>query len=254
VPDDSALLVGLVPEERSAMRPLAEAYSEDDLLRILDVLTRLETDLRWAQDPRVTLELSLLKMVQMRRLVPFAELVDRVERLAAGAPAPAPPRLAASAPLGPSVRPPAAAPAPARTTAPAPAPRAPAVPSGPADGAADILAAMIGLAAARPSLAQPLRGAQARLEGDTLMLEVPPDFSAFSSMHVDDYQDLARKAAGRALKVQVGAAPAAAVEAPLAPAEVKKRRLMEEASREPAVQEALDLFGGKVVEVRETKP
>jgi len=29
---------------------------------------------------------------------------------------------------------------------------------------------------------------------------------------------------------------------------------MEEAAREPAVQEALDLFGGKVVEVRENKP
>jgi hypothetical protein len=28
---------------------------------------------------------------------------------------------------------------------------------------------------------------------------------------------------------------------------------MEEATREPAVQEALDLFGGRVVDVRETK-
>src|SRR6266850_5980073 len=99
-PDASALLASLVPEERERLRPLAEAYSEEDLLRILEVLTQLETDLRWAQDPRVTLELALLKLVQMRRLVPFAELVDRVERLAAGAPAP-------------------------RATAPAPAPVAP---------------------------------------------------------------------------------------------------------------------------------
>ena len=43
--------------------------------------TKAETDLRWAQDPRVTLELALLKLVQMRRLMPFAELVARVERL-----------------------------------------------------------------------------------------------------------------------------------------------------------------------------
>ena len=112
---------------------------------------------------------------------------------------------------------------------------------------------MIGLAAARPSLAQPLRAARARLEGDTLTLEVAPDFSAFASMHAEDYSELARKAAGRPLKVQVAAGPASAAEPP-APAEVKKRRLLEEASREPAVQEALDLFGGKVVEVRETKP
>jgi len=228
-PEGSALLAALGPEERERLRPLAEAYSEEDLLRMLEVLTQLETDLRWAQDPRVTLELALLKMVQMRRLVPFAELVDRVERLAAGRPAPRP--------AAPSV--------------PAPAPRP--APAEPADGAASLLASMIGLAAARPSLAQPLRGARARLEGDTLTLEVAPDFSAFASMHAEDYRELARKAAGRALKVQVGAAPAAE-EAPPAPAEVRQRQLIEEAAREPAVQEALDLFGGRVVEVRENKP
>jgi len=171
----------------------------------------------------------------MRRLTPFAELVDRVERLAAGAPRAASPTRAV--PAGP----------------PAPAP-AVSAPAAPADGAAGILAAMIGLAAARPSLAQPLRGAQARLEGDTLLLDVAADFSAFASMHADDYRELARKAAGRPLKVQVGVAPATEAEAASAPAEAKKRRLMEEAAREPAVQEALDLFGGKVVEVRENKP
>jgi DNA polymerase III subunit gamma/tau len=229
-PAESALLAPLVPEERERMRPLAEAYSEEDLLRILDVLTQLETDLRWAQDPRVTLELALLKMVQMRRLLPFAELVERVERLAGGTPAP---RAAASA-------------------APAASPR-PAPPAGPADGAAGILAAMIGLAATRPSLAQPLRGAQVRLEGDTLMLDVAAHFATLVTEHADDYRELARRAAGRPLKIQVGAAPATEAEAP-PPAEARKRRLMEEAAREPAVQEALDLFGGKVVEVRENKP
>jgi DNA polymerase-3 subunit gamma/tau len=258
-PDASALLAPLVPEERERLRPLAEAYSEEDLLRILEVLTQLETDLRWAQDPRVTLELALLKMVQMRRLVPFAELVERVERLAAGAPAPraaAPSAPVPSAPSRSAPRPPPAVAAPASAAASsAPASSAPgAEPARPADGAAGILAAMIGLAATRPSLAQPLRGAQARLDGETLMLDVAPDFSTFASMHAEDYRELARKAAGRPLKVQVGVAPATEAEAAPAPAEAKKRRLMEEAAREPAVQEALDLFGGKVVEVRENKP
>jgi DNA polymerase-3 subunit gamma/tau len=250
-PDGSALLASLVPEERERLRPLAEAYSEEDLLRILEVLTQLETDLRWAQDPRVTLELALLKMVQMRRLVPFAELVERVERLASGGPAP---RAAAPGPVAPS-RSAARSLAPVAAPASAPASPAPgAEPASPADGAAGILAAMIGLAATRPSLAQPLRGAHARLDGETLMLDVAAPFATLVSEHTDDYRELARKAAGRPLKVQVGVAPAAEAEAASAPAEAKKRRLMEEASREPAVQEALDLFGGKVVEVRENKP
>ena len=63
---------------------MAAAFSEEDLLRIFEVLTKAETDLRLAQDPRVTLEMALLKIVQMQRLLPFAELVARVERLAAG--------------------------------------------------------------------------------------------------------------------------------------------------------------------------
>src|SRR5262245_41814931 len=86
-PPDSALLTPVVPEERERLKPLSAALAEEDLLRMIDVLTKADTDLRWTQDPRVTLELALLKLVQMRRLVPFQELVDRVDRLAAGIPA-----------------------------------------------------------------------------------------------------------------------------------------------------------------------
>src|SRR5205085_6539390 len=59
--EGSTLLDQVVPEERERMRPVAESFSEEDLLRVLEVLTRLESDLRLAQDQRVTLELGLLK-------------------------------------------------------------------------------------------------------------------------------------------------------------------------------------------------
>jgi len=84
--DGAGLLAHALPEERERLAALAGGFSEEDLLRAIDVLTKAETDLRWAQDPRVTLELALLKLVQMRRLMPFAELVARVERLGGGAP------------------------------------------------------------------------------------------------------------------------------------------------------------------------
>jgi hypothetical protein len=42
--------------------------------------------------------------------------------------------------------------------------------------------------------------------------------------------------------------------APPSPEELKRQRLRQEAEREPAVQEALDLFEGKVLDVREAKP
>jgi hypothetical protein len=114
---------------------------------------------------------------------------------------------------------------------------------------------MLAACQARPSLSTALRGAKARLDGEVLSLEVAADFVGFASMHLDEYRDLAKAAAGRALKVQIGvgarAEEAAAPEA--SPAELKRERLRREAEREPAVQEALDLFGAKVVDVREAK-
>jgi DNA polymerase III subunit gamma/tau len=288
-PGESVLVAQLVPEERERLAPVAAALSEEDLLRIFEVLAKAETDLRLAQDPRVTLEMVLLKIVQMQRLLPFAELVARVERLAGGVSAPAPaPRMpeiaAAPRPLPRPEPPPVAAPVPvpkaaeARTpppiisaTLPGPAPAPPsaqmAAPAAPApttatlaDGAEAVLQAMVAHAQARPSLAQPLRAARARQDGDALVLEFTPDFSVFADLHADEYRDLARKASGRPLKVKiVSAATAAATieavtgESDASAPERKRQRLIEEASREPAVQEALDLFGGRVVDVRETK-
>ena len=263
-PDSSSLLAGVVPEERARLKPLAEAYSEEDLLRILDLLTKADEELRKAQDPRVTLELALLKMVQMRRLLPFAELVDRVERLAAGNPAPPRASLPITAPkaLAPATvsRPPVSAPAlpapgAAKTPSPVPSVVSAAATTVAVPGADDLLAALLEACRARPSLAQPLRGAAARLEGDLLILEVAPDFVAFAGMHQDEYRDLAKSAAGRTLKVQIG--PGTVVpEAPPEPSveDVRKARLRQEAAKEPAVQEALDLFDGKLIDVRETKP
>jgi DNA polymerase III subunit gamma/tau len=257
-PPDSALLATLLPEERDRLRPLAEAFSEEDLLRAFETLTEAETELRTAPDPRVTLELALLRLVQMRRLMPFAELVARVERLASGAaPAAGPPT---PAPSRPRVESPVLASRP--SAAPVPGPPVPSISrsstaaSSAGDGPSAILEDMIARCAARPSLVQPLRGAQARLEGDTLVLEVAADWSAFASMHADEYRDLARQASTRPLKVQIGAGALPPPEPAAAPSpdELKRQRLRQEAEREPAVQEALDLFEGKVVDVREAKP
>jgi DNA polymerase-3 subunit gamma/tau len=323
-PGESALLAGLVPEERERLRPAAEAYSEEDLLRAFEVLVKTEQDLRWAQDPRVTLEFALLKLAQLRRLVPFGELLARVESLEGGEPRPAaaprpsspraespalpprrplppppsarareggPPRGEGASPAPSAVAPPpAAAPMPEPLAAPPPpadslasrpaepTPSAPPVasqppaapPAGggarrgdppPAASAASldpalVLEAMGRLAANRPSLAQALRSARARDEAGTLVLELAADFVALAELHADEYRDLAAQAAGRSLRLRFEAgapavtAPAAA--APATPAQNdRKQRLLSEASQDKAVQEALDLFNGKVVDVRE---
>jgi DNA polymerase-3 subunit gamma/tau len=260
-PPGSPLLAQILPEEAQELRAFADSLSEEDLLRGLDLLTRAEGELRNVTDPRVALDLVLLKLVQMRRLVPFAEVVARVERmLGGGASAPAAsmaapralpdPRRAATPP--PIVR---AAPAAARSfvvASPAPIeePRAPAA----AGSAEAVLATMLSLSQSRPSLAAPLRAAVARQDGGTLVLELPPDFLTFAREHAEDYRALAKQAAGHALALRIdagAAAASAALEQP-SPETTKRQKLREEAEKEPAVQEALDLFDGRVVDVRET--
>ena len=266
-PAASSLTAGMLPEERERLAPIAAALSEEDLLRGLDVLTRAEGELRHASDPRVSLDLVLLKLVHARRLLPFADLVARVERLAGGgppalaaprAPAPRPAGLLEGPPVPRSDSPSRAGPfgsSGRAVPAPAPAPT-PAEPA-PAGSAQAILATMIGLCQARPSLAAPLRSAAARLEGPVLIVQVPPDFVTFGMMHGAEYRDLAKKASGRALQVRIEGAPAepaAEAESGASPEETRRQKLREEAEREPAVQEALDLFDGRVVDVREAKP
>jgi DNA polymerase III gamma/tau subunit len=259
-PPGSALVASLLPEEHERLQSLAKALSEEDLLRALDLLTRAEGELRSAPDARVALDLVLLKLVQLRRLVPFAELVARVERLggagaALAAPEPTAPRPVASARVAPLASP--AAPSPLPATKPHESGSAPPPPAPATSRTADaLLQAMIGACSERPSLAAPLRSAQARLEGETLVLEVAADFAPFAKVHGDEYRDLTRAAAGRPLAVRVDVRPPTGGEGPAPPheADLRRQKLREDAAREPAVQEALALFDGRLVDVREAKP
>jgi DNA polymerase-3 subunit gamma/tau len=258
-PEGSALLRDVTDDERKQLAPIAADYSEEDLLRALDVVTRAEADLARSGDPRVTLELALLKLACLRKLVPMADLLARAERLAGAAAAPAAARASAPAPRRPSLFDPAPAAPPAPAGRPAAAsPRAedPAPPA--ATGQDGVLAAMVGLAKTRPSLLQPLRDARSRQDGDALVLEIPAAYAAMAELHLDEYRELAAKAAGRTLKLRI--VPIAADEAreggaaePAARPDAKRReRLIEAAAQEPAVQEALDIFKGRVVDVRES--
>ena len=100
-PDRPALLEW--PDERTALADFAEKFSEEDLLRSLDVLTRAQDGLRWSPEPRFHLEMALLKLVEMPRLAAFETLLDRIENApasggAAGGAGPTAPSPAESAP------------------------------------------------------------------------------------------------------------------------------------------------------------
>jgi DNA polymerase-3 subunit gamma/tau len=118
--------------ERDRIVALAGSFSNEDLLRAFDVLTKAEFEIRGSAQPRYHLEMALLRWIHLRKLVPLSDLIEGLDRGGPAAPArPAPP---VSRPAAPPVR--ATPPAPAvRSSAPAAArpvtpPRpAPAVPA-----------------------------------------------------------------------------------------------------------------------------
>jgi DNA polymerase III gamma/tau subunit len=61
--------------ERDRLKALAARFSREDLLRAFDVLTKAETDIRTAAQPRHHLEMAFLRWIYLRKLVPIEDLI-----------------------------------------------------------------------------------------------------------------------------------------------------------------------------------
>lgn len=125
--------------ERDRIKALAPRFSREDLLRTFDGFTKAEYDVRTSDQPRFQMEMTLLRLMHLRKLVPLAELLEGGGLRSGAGPGSGgsslrPPQMppAPSRPAAPVARP--AAPAPSRAAAPATPARAtmPATPSRPA--------------------------------------------------------------------------------------------------------------------------
>jgi DNA polymerase-3 subunit gamma/tau len=61
--------------ERERLTALAGRFSREDLLRAFDLLTRAESDIRGAAQPRYHLEMALLRWMYLRKLVSIEDLI-----------------------------------------------------------------------------------------------------------------------------------------------------------------------------------
>ncbi len=59
----------------------SEAFSESDLVRCFHSLTETEQKLREGAHPRYQLEVGLIKLIEMRRLAPISQLIERIQAL-----------------------------------------------------------------------------------------------------------------------------------------------------------------------------
>jgi len=74
---DSDLLAA-TPDQRPALGRAAAQFSEEDLTRFFQILLQTDEDLRRKPDPRVHLEMGLLRLINASRLAPLEELLAEV--------------------------------------------------------------------------------------------------------------------------------------------------------------------------------
>jgi DNA polymerase-3 subunit gamma/tau len=270
--------------EGEQLLALAKRFSREDLLRSFDVLTRAETDIRGAAQPRYHLEMALLRWIHLRKLVPLEDLLQSFSS-GSSTPRPAPSsgssRTVGGPPSAGTTRsasaPSPSAGAPMRAAA---APR----PSGAPVARPDPLASNGGNAAAErgglagsalrdailtearkssPVLYNTVLAQAQRLElvGDKLVLTFP---ASFKSPAFDKYkatiEGIATKLAGRRVTVQADTSGADQPSAPDAPEgggakppvdPQKKSALKEQALADPGVQALLEVFPADIRDVEE---
>jgi DNA polymerase-3 subunit gamma/tau len=68
-------LIAATPDQRPALAKAAAQFSEEDLTRFFNILLQTDDDLRRKPDPRVHLEMGLLRLINAGRLAPLEELI-----------------------------------------------------------------------------------------------------------------------------------------------------------------------------------
>src|ERR1700720_3797562 len=68
-------LIAVTPDQRPALAKAAAQFSEEDLTRFFNILLQTDDDLRRKPDPRVHLEMGLLRLIHAGRLAPLEELL-----------------------------------------------------------------------------------------------------------------------------------------------------------------------------------
>ena len=72
-------LIAATADQRPALAEAAALFSEEDLTRFFQILLQTDDDLRRKPDPRVHLEMGLLRLINAARLAPLEELLTEIK-------------------------------------------------------------------------------------------------------------------------------------------------------------------------------
>jgi DNA polymerase-3 subunit gamma/tau len=227
-------LIAASAHEQEKLAEAANGFSEDDLTRYLQLTLDLFKDLQFSLQPRLHLEIGLLRLIQAGRLAPIEEaLAD----LGGGSSTPPPPRKS-SAPPPPTSHKPQAAPNP-QPPIPNPAP-AGAVPSGPWRDRLHTALLELGM----QFTADAVEHSQVTESNGELQFVTPEEFSL--AMNEKDILKVVQKIAGRPMRIKIAFGKPDAVAAPLAKT---KDDVSERALAHPEVRRFQELFPDAQVRV-----
>ncbi|MBA3231231.1 MAG: DNA polymerase III subunit gamma/tau [Acidobacteria bacterium] len=66
--------------ERDRLLALAKTFSNEDLMRAFEILTKADYEIRTSAYPRYHLEMALLRWIHLRQLVPISDLIQGLEK------------------------------------------------------------------------------------------------------------------------------------------------------------------------------
>ena len=283
-------LIAATPDQRPALAKAAALFSEEDLTRFFQILLQTDDDLRRKPDPRVHLEMGLLRLIHASRLAPLEELLAELKSggansgaarsvALAGAPTPsaksAAPSFAATIPSQPKTQLPspftASAP-PATVAASAEVKQAveeeesgiPAKSNGAAAKAIGISQEHVAEIKTAIHAQQKFLGELVEqsslweLEGPELRIYFSPDKRPFAEMMegretLEKIRSISSKVLGRAVRVCAKLEAVAAAAASAARGTSGTQELRARFERDPMVRSMLQRFGGKISEVKRSQ-
>src|SRR5580700_9483844 len=219
-------LIAASPHEQERLAEVARGFSEDDLTRYLQLTLDLFKDLQASLQPRLHLEIGLLRLIQAGKLVPIEEALAGLGSSGSNSPRPKP----SNVPVPQSPAPPRA-PATASVTSP---------PSGP--WRERLHSAL--LEAGMQFTADAVEHSQVTESNGELLFATPEEFSL--AMNEKDILKVVQKIAGRPMRVKIVLGKPDGAAAPLAK---PKDDVSERALAHPEVRRFQELFPDAQVRV-----
>jgi DNA polymerase-3 subunit gamma/tau len=250
--------------QTEALQQQADQFSESDLVRFFHSLAETESTLKDAANPRYQVEVGLVKLMEMRRLAPLSDLVQRISALESALRTGKPPAEIKT----PQPTPPAAN-SPARQTAAAGSSRS-AKASAETDAASETPAAVTTNSLCdqiKAKLEQKRRrlliaaidaALRAELEGEEFVIEFMPDARHYRDTlaRADNLKALGEACAevcGREVGIRFAikdGADSISTDAVGEDTQQAKKKARHAAAADPNVQQVLRAFGAEIVDVK----